>query len=142
MVRSAGPPQGADCAPAGGSAAAKPQAWGDQITLADDAIVDAPPGGERRWAGLALVIPALVVVGLFFVLPLLLSAVGAFRSTDGAITLAHLSNVLDFSGRDLVFTVAIVVLSTMSIACVAIAIAGSLTLGENPRSVALLRWLY
>jgi putative spermidine/putrescine transport system permease protein len=142
MIRSAGPSQGADCAPKGGSAAAKSQAWGDHIMLADDAIVDAPPGGERRWAGVALVIPALVVVGLFFVVPLLLSAVGAFRSTDGGFTLAHFAKALDFYGRDLIFTVAIVVLSTLLIACVAIAIAGYLTLGENPRSVALLRWLY
>ena len=33
-------------------------------------------------------------------------------------------------------------LSTVLIALVAIAIAGYLTLGENPRAVAILRWLY
>jgi ABC-type Fe3+ transport system permease subunit len=40
------------------------------------------------------------------------------------------------------FTVGIVLLSTVLIAVVAIAIAGYLTLGENPRAVAVLRWLY
>ena len=111
-------------------------------TLADDVAVVAPPGGERRWAGLALVAPALLVVGLFFVMPLLLSAVGAFRAADGAFTLAHFAKALDLYSRDLIFTIGIVALSTVLIAMVAIAIAGYLTLGEHPRAVALLRWLY
>ena len=111
-------------------------------TLADDAVVAARPGGERRWVALALVAPALAVVGVFFVAPLVLSAVGAFRTSGGAFTLAHFAKALDLYGRDLVFTIAIVVLSTALIAVVAIAIAGYLTLGEHPRAVALLRWLY
>jgi len=41
-----------------------------------------------------------------------------------------------------VFTLGIVALSTVLIALVAIAIAGYLTLGESPRAVAVLRWLY
>src|SRR5436190_16360152 len=112
-------------------------------TLAyDPAIVAAPPGGASRWAALALVLPALVVVGLFFVVPLLLSAVGAFRAADGSFTLAHFDKSLDLYTNDLAFTVAIVALSTLLIALVAIAIAGYLTLGGNPRAVAVLRWLY
>jgi len=104
--------------------------------------VESPPGGRGRWAAFALVAPALLVVGLFFVVPLALSAIGAFRAADGAFTLAHFEKSLDLYGRDLIFTVAIVALSTLLIALVAIAIAGYLTLGENPRAVALLRWLY
>ena len=127
MIRSEGPPQGADSAPSGGSAAAEPQAWG---------------GPSRRWAGVALIMPALVVVGLFFVIPLLLSAIGAFRAADGGFTLAHFEKSLELYTRDLIFTIAIVALSTLLIALVAIAIAGYLTLGENPRAVATLRWLY
>jgi long-chain acyl-CoA synthetase len=34
VIRAAGPPQGANCAPSGGSAAAQPQAWGDVIRAA------------------------------------------------------------------------------------------------------------
>ncbi|MEO9137237.1 MAG: ABC transporter permease subunit [Casimicrobiaceae bacterium] len=75
-------------------------------------------------------------------MPLALSAVGAFRATDGSFTLAHFAKALDLYSRDLIFTVAIVALSTLLIALVAIAIAGYLTLGEHPRAVALLRWLY
>jgi putative spermidine/putrescine transport system permease protein len=111
-------------------------------TIAEQGVVIAPPGGKRRWAGFALVAPALLVVGLFFVMPLLLSAVGAFRGADGAFTLAHFAKALDLYSRDLIFTVWIVALSTLLIALFAIAIAGYLTLGEHPRAVALLRWLY
>jgi ABC-type spermidine/putrescine transport system permease subunit I len=111
-------------------------------TLADDAIVESPPGGMRRWAGVALVAPALIVVGLFFVVPLLLSAVGAFRAADGSFTFAHFEKSLDLYSRDLLFTIGIVALSTVLIALVAIAIAGYMTLGEHPRAVAVLRWLY
>ena len=111
-------------------------------TLANDAIAETSPNGSRRWAAFALVAPALVVVGLFFVAPLLLSAVSAFRAQDGSFTLAHFAKSLDLYTRDLLFTVSIVALSTVLIALVAIAIAGYLTLGEHPRPVALLRWLY
>ena len=96
----------------------------------------------RRYAGFALIAPALAVVGAFFVLPLALSAVGAFRAADGGFTLAHFDKALDLYTKDMVFTIAIVGLSTVLIAAVAIAIAGYLTLGENPRAVAVLRWLY
>ena len=110
-------------------------------TVADDGIA-ATPSGHGRWAALALVAPALVVVGVFFVVPLLLSAIGAFRAADGGFTLAHFEKSLELYSRDLVFTLGIVALSTVLIALVAIAIAGYLTLGESPRAVAVLRWLY
>ena len=159
IIRSEGPPRGADCAPLGGSAAAERRAWGDQIPSegpprgADSAPLGGSAAAERRaWgdhirsdrrlAAFALVLPALLVVGVFFVAPLVLSAVGAFRDADGAFTLAHFAKSLDLYTRDLIFTIGIVVLSTVLIAIVAIAIAGYLTLGEHPRAVAVLRWLY
>jgi ABC-type spermidine/putrescine transport system permease subunit I len=128
-MSSKGPPRAAHPAPSGGggSAAAKPQAWGSLSTY---------------WPALALVTPALVVVGVFFVVPLLLSAIGAFRAADGGFTLAHFEKSLELYSRDLVFTLGIVALSTVLIALVATAIAGYLTLGESPRAVAVLRWLY
>jgi ABC-type spermidine/putrescine transport system permease subunit I len=128
-MSSKGPPRAAHPAPSGGggSAAAKPQAWRSLSTY---------------WPALALVTPALVVVGVFFVVPLLLSAIGAFRAADGGFTLAHFEKSLELNSRDLVFTLGIVALSTVLIALVATAIAGYLTLGESPRAVAVLRWLY
>jgi ABC-type spermidine/putrescine transport system permease subunit I len=128
-MSSNGPPRAAHPAPSGGggSAAAKPQAWRSLSTY---------------WPALALVTPALVVVSVFFVVPLLLSAIGAFRAADGGFTLAHFEKSLELYSRDLVFTLGIVALSTVLIALVATAIAGYLTLGESPRAVAVLRWLY
>ena len=111
-------------------------------TVAEDAVAVSPSSGHHRWAALALVTPALVVVAVFFVVPLLLSAVGAFRTAGGGFTLAHFEKSLELYTRDLIFTLGIVALSTVLIALVAIAIAGYLTLGESPRAVAVLRWLY
>jgi len=95
-----------------------------------------------RTAALVLVAPALAVVGLFFVAPLGMSAVVAFRGKDGAFTLEHFAKAFDFYTTDLLFTLAIVLLSTLLIGLAAIAIAGYLTLGGHPRTVAILRWLY
>jgi putative spermidine/putrescine transport system permease protein len=93
-------------------------------------------------AGLLLTGPALAIVGLFFVLPLAMSFVLAFRGKSGEFTLEHFAKSWDLYRTDLLFTVGIVLLSTLLIGLVAIAIAGYLTLGENPRAVAILRWLY
>ena len=97
---------------------------------------------ERRWVGLVLAAPALAIVGLFFVLPLAMSFVLAFRGENGGVTLAHFAKSFDLYTTDLVFTLGITLLSTVLIGLVAVAIAGYLTLGENPRAVAILRWLY
>ena len=94
------------------------------------------------WRGYALVAPALAVIAAFFVLPLFLSAVLAFRSKNGDFTFEHFEKAWDLYRTDLLFTIGITVLSTVLIGLVAIAIAGYLTLGQNPRAVAVLRWLY
>jgi len=96
----------------------------------------------RRGIGLVLIAHALTVVGLFFVAPLVMSAVVAFRGRDGGFTLEHFAKSFDLYTTDLLFTLVIVVISTLLIGVVAIAIAGYLTLGQHPRTVAALRWLY
>ncbi len=96
--------------------------------------------GQR--AGMLLAAPALAIVAIFFIFPLGLSAVIAFRAKDGSFTLEHFAKAIEFYSTDLLFTAAIVVLSTLLIAVVAIAIAGYLTLGEHPRTKTILRWLY
>jgi putative spermidine/putrescine transport system permease protein len=97
---------------------------------------------RARWGGLLLALPALAIVALFFIFPLVMSSVSAFEGTSGGATLDHFRKAFDFYSKDLIFTVAIVVLSTVLIALLSIAIAGYLTLGENPRTRAALRWLY
>src|SRR5256886_8370626 len=71
-----------------------------------------------------------------------MSAVVAFRRKDGGLTLEHFAKSFDLYTTDLLFTLAIVIASTVLIGLVAIAIAGYLTLGENPGGGAILRWLY
>ena len=92
--------------------------------------------------GLALATPALLIVAVFFIGPLIMSAVLAFRAKDGGFTLEHFAKAFEFYSTDLAFSAAIVVASTIGIGVVAIAIAGYLTLGEHPRTLAILRWLY
>jgi putative spermidine/putrescine transport system permease protein len=95
-----------------------------------------------RAAGLLLAGPALAIVGLFFVLPLGMSFVLAFRGKNGGFTLEHFAKSFDLYTTDLLYTLGITLGSTVLIGFVATAIAGYLTLGENPRAVAVLRWLY
>jgi putative spermidine/putrescine transport system permease protein len=95
-----------------------------------------------RWVGLALLAPALAVILVFFIAPLAMSAIVAFRRKDGGFTLEHFAKSFDLYTTDLLFTLVIVLGSTVLIGLVAIAIAGYLTLGEHPRAVAILRWLY
>lgn len=91
--------------------------------------------------GLLLVIPALVIVLLLFIVPLVSSITGAF-SVDGRFGIANFQKAFELYSSDILFTVVIVSLSALLIALLSIAIGGYLTLGSNPRAVAILRWLY
>ncbi len=77
-----------------------------------------------------------------FVYPLGLSLVSAFAAKDGAATLGNFAKVFELYATDIVFTVVIVGVSTLLIGATASAIGGYLTLGENPRAVAVLKFLY
>ncbi len=96
---------------------------------------------SRRLLGLLLVLPALSVIALLFILPLVMSAVGAFR-VGGAWGLGNFVKSFDLYLSDILFSLGIVSLSTLLIGLGSIAIGGYLTLGANPLAVAILRWLY
>jgi len=95
----------------------------------------------HRLLGPLLVLPALATIVCLFVVPLAASVVGAF-DLAGAPSLANFDKAFALYGRDIVFTVAIVALSTALIGGLSVAIGGYLTLGEHPLAVAALRWLY
>jgi ABC-type spermidine/putrescine transport system permease subunit I len=97
---------------------------------------------NQRTLGLLLITPALLVIAVFFLVPLALTVQSAFSASDGSFTLQHFEKSFELYTNDMVFTVAIVGLSCLLIAAVAIAIGGYLTLGEHERTKALLRWLY
>ncbi|WP_417767130.1 ABC transporter permease [Stappia sp.] len=96
---------------------------------------------QRRFLGLLLVLPALTVILFLFVLPLALSVAGAFETKTG-FGLDNFVKSFALYRSDILFTLVIVSLSTCLIGLVSITIGGYLTLGENPRAVAILRWLY
>lgn len=92
---------------------------------------------------LALLAPALLMVGLLFVYPLLFSLAYAFRNeTSGAWDLSNFSKAWTLYGGDVILTAAVTVLSTALVGVFAVAVAGYITLGENARWVAALRWIY
>ncbi|MEX6507120.1 ABC transporter permease [Jiella sp. M17.18] len=96
---------------------------------------------RERLVGLGLVLPALLTILLLFVYPLTTSVTGAFETEAGA-GLGNFAKVWELYATDILYTLAIVSLSTVLIALFSIIIGGYLTLGENPRAVAILRWLY
>lgn len=88
-----------------------------------------------------LVVPSLLMIGLLFLYPLGFSVASAFGE-DGQWGFANFYKAFEFYSRDILFTVIIVFLSTALVGIIAIAIGGYLTLGENPRALTVLRWLY
>ena len=92
---------------------------------------------------LALLLPALLMVGLLFVYPLLFSLTYAFRNeASGAWDLSNFDKAWALYSKDVLLTAGVTVLSTALVGALAIAIAGYLVLGENRRAVAALRWIY
>jgi putative spermidine/putrescine transport system permease protein len=94
-----------------------------------------------RLLGLMLVLPALAVIVLLFMVPLGASITGAFETETGH-GLGNFVKAYELYTQDIIFTVVIVSLSTVLIGLFSVAIGGYLTVGENPRAVAILRWLY
>jgi ABC-type spermidine/putrescine transport system permease subunit I len=97
---------------------------------------------ESRALGLILVAPALAAVVVLFVYPLGFSVVTAFTTKEGLWTFANFAKAFEFYSIDVLFTLIIIGTSTLVIAAVALAIGGYITLGENPKAVAILSWLY
>ena len=94
-----------------------------------------------RLTGLQLVAPALAIVVILFIVPLFGALTGAFY-VSGQWGFGNFTKTFELYSSDILFTLLIVVLSSVLIALLSIAIGGYLTLGSNPRAVAVLRWLY
>lgn len=97
---------------------------------------------ESRVLNMLLVAPALGLLAVLFVYPLLYSLLSAFVDEAGAVGIANFTKAVDFYSVDIVYTLVIVTVATLLIAVVAIAIGGYIALGENPRAVFILQWLY
>jgi putative spermidine/putrescine transport system permease protein len=93
-------------------------------------------------AGLLLVTPALFMVAALFVYPFALSITSALTAADGFPSVANFHKAFELYSGDIVFSLMIVASSAALIALTAIAIAGTLTLGETRWLVAGLAALY
>ena len=91
--------------------------------------------------GLLLVLPGLLLVAALFLYPLSFSLLSAFTA-GGRFTLGHFEKAFELYSGDILFTIFIVVTSTILTALASIAIAGTLTLSETPWLIAILRQLY
>ena len=91
--------------------------------------------------GLALVAPALALVVALFVYPFALSVASAFTTAEG-IGLGNFAKAYELYSGDFVYTLFVVVVATALTGVIAIAIAGTLALGETPWLVTALAWLY
>src|SRR5262245_66459095 len=92
--------------------------------------------------GLLLVAPALLMVAALFVYPFALSVTSAFTAADGFPSAANLANAVELYSGDILFTLLIVVTSSILTALAAIAIAGTLTLSDTRWLIAGLAALY
>jgi putative spermidine/putrescine transport system permease protein len=97
---------------------------------------------DRRPTLLLLVAPALAMVLVLFVYPLGYSLLSAFTDRAGQPSLGNFAKTFELYGTDILFTLVIVVASTVLVGLLAAAIGGYLVLGAHPAAVALLRWLY
>ena len=101
-----------------------------------------PARGERRPIFLLLVAPAVAMVLILFIYPVVYSIVSAFTNRAGQIGLDNFTKTFALYGGDIVFTLVIVLVSTVLIGILAAAIGGYLVLGRHPGAVAALKFLY
>ena len=97
---------------------------------------------RRYIPGLLLVSPALAIIVFLFLVPLGGAVSGAFQEADGGFSFGNFIKTYQLYSTDIGFTIVIVALSALLTAAFSVAIAGYLTLGNNPLAVSILRWLY
>ncbi|QRM31637.1 ABC transporter permease [Microvirga sp. VF16] len=98
---------------------------------------------KSSFFGLLLIAPALAMIGALFLYPLGFSLVSAFTNPEsGEPSLMHFQRAYELYSTDILFTLFIVIVSTLLTGIASIVIAGILTLGETPWLVAALRNLY
>jgi putative spermidine/putrescine transport system permease protein len=97
---------------------------------------------SQRQLALLLITPGLALIAALFVYPLCFSLVSAFTGPEGGFSLQAFGKAFELYSGDILFTIVIVVTSCALTALAAVAIAGTLTLAENPWIVGTLRALY
>lgn len=89
-----------------------------------------------------LILPALVVIGCFFVYPLGYSIYSGLTDVNGMLTEQHLVKAIDFYGKDMLFTAIIVIVSIACILVLSVGISALVTLSPFQGITKLLGALY
>lgn len=98
---------------------------------------------RRQLPVLLLLLPALLLIGLLFLYPLVYSLVYAFHDEKlGAWGFMNFRQAWVLYAGDIFLTLGVSVASTALVGGLALALSGYLTLGENRLAVSLLKWLY
>jgi ABC-type sugar transport system permease subunit len=97
---------------------------------------------SQRNLALLLIAPGLALVAALFLYPLSFSLISAFTGPQGGFSLDSFRKAWELYSGDVVFTVVIVLSSCLLTGLMAVVIAGTLTLGENPWIVGTLKALY
>jgi ABC-type spermidine/putrescine transport system permease subunit I len=92
--------------------------------------------------GILLITPATVMIAALFLYPLGFSVTSAFTDAQGTLSLVNFAKAFELYSTDILFTLFIVITSTILTAIISIAIAGTLTLSETPWLTVGLRALY
>lgn len=89
-----------------------------------------------------LILPALVVIGCFFVYPLGYSIYSGLTDVNGMLTEQYLVKAIDFYGKDMLFTAIIVIVSIACILVLSVGISALVTLSPFQGITKLLGALY
>ncbi len=97
---------------------------------------------QMKSHNLWLVVPAALMVGIFFLYPLCFSLYSAVTLDGGGFTLTHLYKAFDLYSKDMLFTIFIVLISVSILAVLSVIIAALITLSPFRSLVGLLAFLY
>lgn len=92
--------------------------------------------------GLLLLAPAFVMVLALFLFPLSISLHAAFTDEKGHFTFAHFAKAQELYSTDMMFTLFIILTSSLLIGLLSLVLAGLMALSENKFLVASLKFLY
>lgn len=92
--------------------------------------------------GLFLLAPAFIMVLALFLFPLSISLHAAFTDAGGHFTFAHFAKAQALYSTDMVFTLFIIVTSSLVVGLLSLALAGLMALSENKFLVTSLKFLY
>lgn len=92
--------------------------------------------------GLLLLAPAFVMVLALFLFPLSISLHAAFTDEKGQFTFAHFAKAQELYSTDMMFTLFIILTSSLLIGLLSLVLAGLMALSENKFLVTSLKFLY